>query len=244
MNIIVLSPLMTIQSGRFASNAQKHSQVSDTWSLVKERHEWRFGFEYQHSLASADGADTRYVYRFRTLAELINPGRFQLLLIDKALPSRARKQSWAIFAQDSFRISPRLTLDYGVRYGVRPAPADLTDGPPFLLDYASLPEPQRVPTGSPLWKTSWSDIAPRFVATYQLGTEPGRETVFRAGWSLAFDERIGSGYRAFGGGYPYASGNERRNGAFPSTPKILSGLRLRHSSVRPTSRTTSRFQQR
>jgi hypothetical protein len=220
VQISAVSPGMFIQSGRYASNSHEYHQISDTWSLVKGRHEWRLGFDYQHSVASVDGASSRYVYRFRNLQDLIQ-GRLQLLLIDRTLPSYAHKKGWAVFAQDSFRISPRLTLDYGVRYGVRPAPADSTDVPPFLLDYESLPEPHPAPDGAPLWKTSWTDIAPRLIATYQLSTEQGRETTLRSGWSLAFDERVSSGFRAFGGGYPYASSNERRSGAFPLAPDDL-----------------------
>ncbi len=70
--------------------------------------------------------------------------------------------------QDTFRLTPRLTFNYGLRYSVRPAPASVTDTHPLLLDFAALPEFRTLPEGSRLWKTSWSDLAPQATATYQL----------------------------------------------------------------------------
>ncbi len=122
---------------------------------------------------SADGRQTTDTTTgFRSLADLIQ-GRFFLLLIDRALSVARTNRAGQAFVQDSFRASPRLTLDCGIRYGVRPAPSNGTGVRPILLDYESLPNPHPASTGSPLWKTSWADIAPRLVATYQLATRNG-----------------------------------------------------------------------
>ena len=127
------------------------------------------------------------------------------MTLERALPSRTRRDTTALFAQDTFRLTPRLTLNYGLRYSVRPAPASTTDTHPLLLDYAALPEIETLPEGSRLWKTSWTDLAPQVTATYQLSNAAGRETNLRAGWSLVFDEVASPGANAFGAGAPYVS---------------------------------------
>ena len=124
--------------------------------------------------------------------------------------------------QDTFRVTPRLSLNYGLRYSVRPAPRSVTDVNPLLLDFAVLPDVQPLPDGSALWKTSWRDFAPQATATYQLVNTAGRETSLRAGWSLAFDEVTSPGVRVFGGGAPYLSRRSIPTAAFPLSPQVLS----------------------
>jgi hypothetical protein len=138
------------------------------------------------------------------------------------LPSRSRRDTTAVFVQDTFRPTPRLTLNYGLRYSVKPAPSSVSDTHPLLLDFAGLPEFKTQPDGSPLWKTSWRDLAPQVTATYQLSNAAGRETSVRAGWSLVFDDITSPGANAFGAGMPYVSRWQLFNQTLPLSPDALS----------------------
>ena len=82
-------------------------------------------------------------------------------------PARARREAWSLFATDTFRTSPRLSLNFGLRYSVKPAPFSGTELTPYLVDFNSLkPNEASDAEEGPLWNTSWSDIAPRVAATY------------------------------------------------------------------------------
>ena len=151
----------------------------------------------------------RYNYRFNESGGFAVGARTPRGRRTTCIPARTRRDATAMFVQDTFRLSPRLTLNYGLRYSVRPAPASTTDTHPLLLDFAALPEVQTLPEGSRLWKTSSTDFAPQATATYQLSNAAGRETSLRAGWSLVFDEVMSAGAKAFGAGAPYVSRLER-----------------------------------
>ena len=206
--------------GRGAGGRQQQFQVADTWTWLKGRHEWRFGVDFRRVTTSTDAAEYRYNYRFFSHADF-QQGRVRSVTIERALPSRTRRDTTAIFAQDTFRLTPRLSFNYGLRYSVRPAPASANDTHPLLLDFAALPEIQTLPEGSRLWKTSWTDLAPQVTATYQLSNAAGRETSLRAGWSLAFDEVTSPGANAFGAGAPYVSRRTLLDQTFPLTAEAL-----------------------
>jgi hypothetical protein len=190
--------------GRGAAGRQEQFQLADTWTWLKGRHEWRFGVDFRRVTTSTDPAEYRYNYRFNSVSDL-QSGRLRPVAVERLIPSRTQRDTTAIFAQDTFRLTPRLTLNYGLRYSVKPAPASTTDTHPLLLDFAALPEVRTLPEGSRLWKTSWTDLAPQATATYQLSNAAGWETSLRAGWSLVFDEVTSPGAKAFGAGAPYVS---------------------------------------
>ena len=94
-----------------------------------------------------------------------------------------------------------------------------------FVDFDTLSlDPNNKPTlrGGPLWDTSWTDLAPRVNAAYQLRNTVGWETVLRTGWSVIFDERSSPSATAFGGGRPYASTRGLFRSTFPVPPESLS----------------------
>jgi len=198
------SGLLTLQSGRAASSSQKQVEIADAFSHVHGSHTWRLGFTYRRRAALSDGAPNRYTYTFADVSAL-QQQRVRLLLVQHSAITEALFQTWSTFAQDGWRVSPRLSLDYGVRYDVEPAPTSITDTQPLLIRFETLPQIQPLPTGSQLWKTSWGNVAPHIAATYQLGTASGYETNLRAGWNLVFDALTSPGANAFGWGYPFRS---------------------------------------
>jgi hypothetical protein len=195
-------PGNVILSGRTSASALEQLEVADTLSHVRGRHTWRFGMDYRRLTMSTDPAPDRYTYSFLNLESFFR-GRARQYAVEHFAPAEARFDTWSAFAQDTFRVGPRFSLDYGIRYGVNRAPTSLTDVQPLLVQYETLPDIQFLPTGAPLWKTSWGHVAPRVAATYQLGTASGYETNLRAGWNLVFDDLASPGATAFGSGYPY-----------------------------------------
>jgi len=218
----------TLVSGRAAADTQRQFQIVDTLSMVKGRHEWRFGGDYRRVTVSTDRASNQYTYKFLDPLGYV-PAPLKQLTVDHLLPAQVRIESWSAFAQDSFRALPRLTLDYGVRYRVAPAPSSVTSTQPVLINYEALSRPlplsraEELPR-SRLWNTSWTDLEPRVAATWQMRATPGRETTLRAGWSLTLDELANPGASAFGRGYPYLSERIMMSPGFPVSPSDLMGI--------------------
>jgi hypothetical protein len=119
-----------------------------------------------------------------------------------------RIPNWSFFVQDSWKIRPRLTLTYGARYEIAPAPHSLNGKPFFSLtnfdpvkctrllgdSFDVLPPAGTTacqvgvnPVGTPPYPTTWGNIAPRIGIAYQLSQSPRWATVLRAGFGRFYD---------------------------------------------------------
>jgi hypothetical protein len=76
---------------------------------------------------------------------------------------------------------------------------------------------QLAPVGTPLWKTTYNNIAPRFGLSYLLENGAGREMVIRGGFGVFFD--TGNNQASAGlFGYPLQASRTITNLAYPLTP--------------------------
>jgi hypothetical protein len=119
-----------------------------------------------------------------------------------------RIPNWSFFVQDTWKIRPRLTLTYGARYEIAPAPHSLNGKPFFSLtnfdpvkctrllgdSFDVLPPAGTTacqvgvnPVGTPPYPTTWGNIAPRIGIAYQLSQSPRWATVLRAGFGRFYD---------------------------------------------------------
>ena len=84
--------------------------------------------------------------------------------------------NFSFYAQDSFRAAERVTLVYGLRWDVNPAPG-VRQGPrPYALE-SDMPL-SGVTQSEGLYQTRWLDVAPRLGLAYQIDNTPGREMMF------------------------------------------------------------------
>jgi hypothetical protein len=209
----------SIASGGRSGNTQEQFQFVDTLSLSRGRHEVRTGIDGRWQTSATDSAPDVYTYRFAALNAL-QQGRATLTLQDN-VAARIRFTRVAMFAEDTFRVSKHFSLSYGIRYNIEPPPSNLTDTPPLILDADALPTAQERPTGTPLWKTPWNNVAPRVATAYQFGTATNHETTLRASWNVGFDEITSASSNVFGGNYPYVSRRAAQVAVFPVQADVL-----------------------
>lgn len=95
------------------------------------------------------------------------------------------------FAQDVWQIRQKLTLTYGIRWEVNPAPRG-KNGTSLLTvggfsDFGSLSQLYPLETRRPLYPTKYSDIGPRFGLALRLAQQNRGQTILRAGGGLYYD---------------------------------------------------------
>jgi hypothetical protein len=109
--------------------------------------------------------------------------------IIKDLPASPLFDEFSAFVQDEWRVRPKLNLSLGLRWEVNPPPGEAHGNDAYTLagdvnDPGSLSLARR---GTPLWKTSWYNLAPRLGVAWTANNKSGQETVLRAGGGVFFD---------------------------------------------------------
>jgi hypothetical protein len=181
-----------VDVGYLAKNQQKQINFVDNVSLVRGAHQFKFGVDYRRISPTFGPQDQQIVYFYSEAS--VNKG-----IADYAYPytynsAHPRYDNYSLYGQDTWKVTPRLTLDYGLRWELNPAPTvpngeqmyamatGITAGNPPNLSNATL-----APAGTPFYKTYYRAFAPRGGVAYQLNSTKGRETVLRGGFGVYYD---------------------------------------------------------
>jgi hypothetical protein len=157
--------------------------IVDNYSLKSGKHDVKFGYEFRRTtimqLFDHDFRGTLGFSGLTTFLEGTPDGGGNQIQGDSE--RHTFQDSHGLFIQDSFRATPRLTLNYGMRwdyFGVTGGKS----GEFYTVDYANGGD--NVPT-SQLYGKDLNNFAPRVALAYDV-TGQGK-TVVRAGWGLFYD---------------------------------------------------------
>lgn len=170
------------------TNNSQQWNVIDTANWSRGRHQIKTGIDYLNVRAGltpgSPGVTAAYISGSEVLS---NQALFGIL--SRSLGSTPVFGYLAAFVQDDWRITPRLSLSGGIRWEVDPPPHEAHGNDAYTLT-GSPSNPSSLalaPQGTPLWKTTYLNFAPRFGIAWQAHTTPGKETVVRAGGGAFFD---------------------------------------------------------
>ncbi|HET6929199.1 MAG TPA: TonB-dependent receptor [Candidatus Acidoferrum sp.] len=178
-----LGPVLGVQ-GR---NIQRQFNLVDSVAVQKGTHALKFGAD------------------FRRLSPLYgNPEYFQEILFLGVAKAEAAQplasfvastrqaallfRNLGAFAQDTWRVTPRLTLTYGLRWDLDVAPSS-TPGLAAVTGFNQndLSGLALAPGGTPAFKTTYGHFAPRLGLAYQARRNQNWQTVFRGGFGMFND---------------------------------------------------------
>jgi TonB dependent receptor len=174
--------------GNDATNHQNQLNLVEAISWSRGYHDFKFGVDYRRLTPTNIYRSWDIVYLANSFAELAE-GRISQARVDTNDTSLLRPvfTNVSLYAQDSWRVRPRLTLTYGVRWDYDPPPSE-NSGHPFFTA-TNLNDPANValaPQGTPLWNASKRNFAPRLGFAYMARNEAGKELVFRGGAGIYF----------------------------------------------------------
>jgi hypothetical protein len=160
-------------------------QVSDTFQFTSGSHDLRWGFDWKHY--RSDGSYNFFfdgLLIYENLGELLvnNPQRFIGAQEGSNANRQYRQNLFALFVHDQYRMSPELTLSYGLRYEWFSVP---TEAQGRISNLRKLTDP--APTvGNPLFENpSHLNFAPRVGLAWNVGGK-GR-TVLRSGFGIFYE---------------------------------------------------------
>jgi hypothetical protein len=186
----------------FGKNASRQWNLVDTVSLSMGHHNLKFGVDYRRLQSPITPPDEEPYAIFLDSGAIL-AGAADLTEFSSYKPATPLFNETALFAQDEWRPHPKLNLSLGLRWEVNPAPTEEHGDDAYTLS-GSIGNPASLsvaPQGTPLFKTSWFNFAPRLGAAWIADNKPGQETVFRAGGGAFFDtanEIAALGYNGLG----------------------------------------------
>jgi hypothetical protein len=190
--------------GQLYNNRNKQFNVVDNFSWQIGSHAVKIGGDYRRLNPTFGESDYFATYAAFTFASLTgNPfggpnsligGLVNQLQITADTGERNPIfNNYSFYAQDTWKATNRLTVSYGLRYEVNPAPKERDGKNPVVLTNVDTPASiAAAPAGTPLYETTYDNFAPRFGVAYQLRRTPGSETVIRGGFGVFYDLGGGS----------------------------------------------------
>jgi hypothetical protein len=226
-------------TGKNVDNLQRQLNFVGNVSFVHSGHELKIGFDYRR-LAPVYGP-LNYAQTVIFGDALVNgvnaaanTGRaFQVKVTADDVPREPLFTNFSLYAQDAARVTPHLTVVYGLRWELNPPPSERNGNHPAVFRGFAAGEGFNLggfgspfggggglivlaPRGAPLWRTTYTNFAPRAGAAYLLSPERG--TTLRGGLGIFYDLGTGQAAQAFGSVFPYARERLLSNVPFPLDP--------------------------
>ena len=211
-----------IGEGSNASNVQRQFNVVNSLVLAKARHQIKVGFDYRRlfPIYSPTKYSQGYVLAGATgaLAGTATSVSVNAFSSANRFP---HVMNLSVFAQDSWAVTSALTLAYGVRWEVNPPPAisDSTDA--ISLTTADPATMAAAPPGTPMYRTTYNNFAPRIGGSFRLRDAADGELIVRAGWGVFFDLGSTATIDNLSNSFPFIARRPLTNAAFPVDPSLL-----------------------
>jgi Carboxypeptidase regulatory-like domain len=204
--------------GSFPRSVQRQINVVDSVSLNKRAHSLKFGIDFRRLAPILDRNLYSQQVFFTDLSSAENGNAFFASLLS-GTSSTLLFKNLGLFGQDTWRVSSRVTLTYGLRWDVDFAPSSLR-GPNIaavsgfnLNDLSGL---TLAPSGTALFSTTYGGVAPRIGFAYQLRSNAYWGTVLRGGFGTFYDLATSeAGNLTNGASYPFGANARFFGVSFP-----------------------------
>jgi hypothetical protein len=218
----------TYQKGGFANNVRSQWNFTDSVLIVRGNHQVKVGIDWRRSLLEYRPLRINGQAVFNGATGALNGLVARGVIVTSKGPKDISTDNFSLYAQDAWKISPRLTLTYGLRWDLALYPKEKSgEYPQGVLGLDNPATMTFAPEDTPLWNTPYANFAPRVGVSYQLRRTPGRETVVRGGFGLFYDLPYGSLLSSFSNSWPTTGRkNLPANTPFPYSQAIATPLPL------------------
>jgi len=178
---------------------QRQVNIIDAISLLLGRHTLKAGIDYRTVETTEAVPPVLEFGEFSTQNDALNNTTSFGEIQSRSFEPRPVYTNFSAFVQDEWKVNPRLNLSFGLRWDLNPAPHDADGNDPYAITSAEVATAQVAPRGTPLWKTTYENFAPRLGLAYQAHQSPGHETVLRSGIGVFYDTGNTEGSQGYNG---------------------------------------------
>lgn len=219
MQIFIGQQQEALSVGKNQLSIQRQINLVDGLSLQRGSHSLKFGVDYRRLSPVYGPFALLEDVAFFNFASFHN-GTNASGLLTASRGATFLFRDLGIYAQDSWKLNPRLTVTYGLRWDIEFVPRSL-NGPSFpaatgfnLKDLSHL---ALAPDGTDPYKTTYGNVAPRIGIAYQLTRSQDWQTVLRGGFGVFYDMAISEFGNQLGLSYPFGAQNSSFGVPFPFT---------------------------
>lgn len=201
--------------------SQAQVNIVDNFLWTFRAHQLKFGVDYRR-LTPISAVNTYQLSTFFGSSAEVAAGVAGIGSVGSNTMLQPSFLNLSAYAQDKWQVSPRLTLDLGLRWDINPASSDRGGNTPLAVTQISnLATMQLAPLGTERWRTTYDNFGPRLGLAYRLFDRPARETVVRGGFGVYFDGDLDAGSAGFNSTYPFFINRSLTNVGYPLNPTQL-----------------------
>jgi hypothetical protein len=208
--------------GKSGTEEQRQINLVDNLSVTKAGHQLKFGVDYRWLAPFVSPFSYRQFVQFSGMSAAAGgalSGTAQIAATFAQQSNALLSRNFSFYGQDTWKITPRATLTYGLRWDVNPPlKGKNSANDPFTVTGLNNPATITLaPRGTPLYQTTYGNVAPRLGLAYQLGGGPNWGAVLRAGFGIFYDLGQGSlgGVSSY---FPYGATKIISPAGFPLSP--------------------------
>ena len=179
-----------LRIGPVARNSAKQLTFVDDLSVTIGTHQLKFGGDYRAIFTTTDPEANSLSFTASSVQDFLSSGQVSLYA-GTWKTARFVTPAVSLYAQDTWNSTRRLTVTYGIRWELDPAPSP-RQGTQFGV-WNNVNDPLQIdlaPPGTPLWKTTYHNLAPRIGIAYAPNEK--RDFVLRVGGGIFYDLGVGT----------------------------------------------------
>jgi hypothetical protein len=176
-----------LSSGRLSGTRARQFNFVDDLSYVAGTHQLKFGADYRLIYLDEVPAALTLFFDSSGVQNLLSTEQGELLPTTRN-SARVRTQAFSLYGQDSWKLSQKATLTFGLRWELNPAPVGL--GATTLAAWENTNTPAAfalAPVGTAPWSTRFGNLAPRIALAYSVTPT----FIVRGGWGIFYDTGLG-----------------------------------------------------
>lgn len=207
--ILIIGGAGEFVQGKQGTDEQRQVNVIDNLSVTSRNHQMKFGVDYRWLTPFSSPFSYRQFVQFSGMSSApggVLSGTALFAQTSSFQTNALLSRNFSAYGQDTWKVTPRFSVTYGLRWDINPPlKGKNAANDPFTVIGLDQPATMTLaPRGTPLYETTYGNVAPRFGLAYQFHGIRNLDSVVRAGFGIFYDLGQGSvgGVSSF---FPYSA---------------------------------------